>query len=363
MSVLWLVALTIAFAVFQGMVFRYYNFRRLSYSRRFDKTCAYEGERVELLENIENKKMLPVPWLRAESRIPKQLAFEKEHLDAHEVSGGLYHKSIFYLSPMCRITRHHEVLLKKRGAYDAGSVVITCGDLFSIARSERHMDLDCNITVYPRILPDDQLPDPAHKWLGDLSVKRWIMPDPFLVNGIRDYRAGDSLKDVHWRASARTGDLRVKVRDFTSDPKAMVVLNIQTSDNQWADVGESDADNMEQAIRIAATMCVRALKNGMQAGFASNACLDKKAGSGECICLPSRSGGEQADRILDTMAHLILHRELSFSTFLESLMHLRGEDILILSFYETEEIIRQMNELRKNGNTVALLRLDRRKAA
>ncbi|MBQ2433927.1 MAG: DUF58 domain-containing protein, partial [Clostridia bacterium] len=307
----------------------------------------------------ENKKMLPVPWLRAESRIPKELAFEKEQLDAHEVSGGLYHKSIFYLSPMLKITRHHEVLLKKRGAYDAGSVVVTCGDLFSMSKREVQMKLDCGVTVYPKILSEDELPDPAHKWLGDLTVKRWIMPDPFLVNGIRDYRAGDSLKDVHWRASARTGDLRVKVHDFTSDPRAMVVLNIQTSDNQWADVGQSDAENMEQAIRVAATMCCRALSNGMQAGFSSNACLDGMAGKGECVFVPSRSGNEQMSLILDTMAHMMLHRELSFQTYMDSLMHLTGEDILILSFYETDEIRRKMEEMRMRGNTVSLLLLKR----
>ena len=359
MSVLWLVVMTIAFAVIQAAVFGHFNFRKLTYSRSFDRTHAFEGEKAELLESIENKKMLPVPWLRAESRIPKQLAFEKEQLDAHEVSGGLYHKSIFYLSPMLKITRHHEVLLKKRGAYDAGSVVITCGDLFSMSKRERQMKLDCAITVYPKILSEDELPDPAHKWLGDLTVRRWIMPDPFLVNGIRDYRAGDSMKDVHWRASARTGDLRVKVHDFTSDPRAMVVLNIQTSDNQWADVGEGEAENMEQAIRIAATMCVRALSNGMQAGFSSNACLNGMAGKGECVFVPSRSGNEQMDLILDTMARMMLHRELSFQTYLDGLMHLTGEDILILSFYETDEIREKMNELRMRGNTVDLLLLKR----
>ncbi len=357
MSVLWLVALTIAFAVLQAAVFSHFNFKKLTYSRIFDKTTAFEGDKVELLESIENKKMLPVPWLRAESRIPKQLHFEKEQLDAHEVSGGLYHKSIFYLSPMLKITRHHEVLLKKRGAYHAGSVVVTCGDLFSMAKKEVHMDLDCAITVYPRILSDDELPDPAHKWLGDLTVKRWIMPDPFLVNGIRDYRQGDSLKDIHWRASARTGELNVKVHSFTSDPRAMVILNVQTSDNQWADVGESEAENMEQAIRIAATMCVRALSNGMQAGFSSNACLNGKAGTGECIFVPSRAGREQTDRILTTMAEMMLHRELSFQTYLDSLMHLTGEDILILSFYETDEIREKMMRLRAQGNTVDLLLL------
>jgi len=357
MSVLWLVVMTIAFAIVQAMVFGHFNFKKLTYTRSFDRSCAFEGERAELLESIENKKMLPVPWLRAESRIPKQLHFEKEQLDAHEVSGGLYHKSIFYLSPMLKITRHHEVLLKKRGAYYAGSVVVTCGDLFSMSKREKHMDLDCGIIVYPKILSEDELPDPAHKWLGDLSVKRWIMPDPFLVNGIRDYRAGDSMKDVHWRASARTGDLRVKVHDFTSDPRAMVILNIQTSDNQWADVGESETENMEQAIRIAATMCVRALNSGMQAGFSSNACLAGMAGKGECVFVPSRAGSEQTNLILTTMAQMMLHRELSFQTYLDGLMHLTGEDILILSFYETDEIRGKMNELRMRGNTVDLLLL------
>lgn len=172
MSVLWLVAMTIAFALIQAMIFGHFNFRKLTYTRSFDRKNAFEGEKAELIESIENKKMLPVPWLRAESRIPKQLAFEKEQLDAHEVSGGLYHKSIFYLSPMLKITRHHEVLLKKRGAYDAGSVVVTCGDLFSMSKREMQMKLDCAITVYPKILSEDELPDPAHKWLGDLTVRR-----------------------------------------------------------------------------------------------------------------------------------------------------------------------------------------------
>jgi len=360
MSVLWLVALTVAFVVIQALLFKINNLKKLAYIRFFSRRYAFEGESVELIESIRNEKMLPVPWLRAESRIPRQLAFEKEQLDAHEVSGGLYHKSIFYLSPYLRITRHHEVTLKRRGVYEAGSVAITAGDLFAIIRSEKQLELDCGITVYPRILSPEELPDPAHKWLGDAVVKRWIMPDPFLVNGIRDYRAGDSMKNVHWKASARTGDLRVKVHDFTSDPKAFVILNIQTSDAQWADVGEYDEEQVEQAIRIAATLCMRALDSGMAAGFASNACLNGMAGSGECILIPSASGSEQGDRLLNTMAHMILHRELSFPTFLESLSHLTGEDILILSFYDSDEIRENMNALQMNGNTVNLLLLERR---
>ena len=361
MSALWLIVLTLLFAATQAILFRVFNMKHLRYERRFSHPSAFEGQTLELIEDIKNEKFLPVPWLRAESRIPREIAFEREQLDAHEVSGGLYHKSIFYLPPMQRLTRHHEVTLKKRGVYNAGSVALTGGDLFNLSRAERQLELDCNIVVYPRILSDDELPDPANRWLGDAVVKRWIMPDPFLVTGIRDYRAGDSLRDVHWRASARTGDLRVKVRDFTSDPRALVILNVQTSAAQWADVGAHDVETIEQGIRIAATLCLRALKSGMDAGFASNACLMGKEGSGEFVYVPSAGGNEQGDKLLDTMAHMLLHREYNFPTFLEELSHLEGEDILIITCYENEDMQAAIQKIRQNGNTVALLRLERRR--
>lgn len=363
MSVLWLIVLTLIFTLAQALLFRVFNMRNLSYERHFNRESAYDGQRVELIETIKNRKSLPVPWLRAESRIPRELGFEKEKLDAYEVSGGMYHKSIFYLPGMQMITRHHEVTLKRRGVYSAGSVALTAGDLFSMAKSEKQLELPCEITVYPRILSDDELPDPANRFLGDAVVKRWIMPDPFLVTGIRDYRAGDSLRDVHWRASARTGELRVKVRDYTSDPRALVILNIQTSAEQWNDVGEQDEECIEQGIRIAATLCLRALKNGLDAGFASNACLMDKKGSGECVYVPSKGGNEQAERIFNVMAHMLLHRELNFHTFLDEMNTLTGEDILILSCYENAEIKAAAERLRRQGNTVSMLRLERNRRA
>lgn len=359
MNVLWLIVLTLLFAVCQAVLFHLFNMKKLSYGRHFSRPNGFEGQTLELIEEIKNEKILPVPWLRAESRIPLEIAFSHEQLDAHEVIGGLYHKSIFYLPPMHRLTRHHEVTLRRRGVYDAGSVALTAGDLFALVRAERQCQTPCVIVVYPRLLTDDELPDPANRWLGEAVVKRWIMPDPFLVTGIRDYRAGDSLRDIHWRASARTGDLRVKVRDYTSDPRALVILNVQTTPNQWADVGEYDRETIEQGIRIAATLCLRALKSGMDAGFATNACLGGREGSGEYLFVPSAGGTQQADKLLDSMAHMVLHRELNFHTFLESLGDVQGEDILILSCFESDEILSAVEMLRRNGNTVSILTLQR----
>ena len=91
MSVLWLVVLTGILVFLQALLFSRFDFRRLHYERHFSVPAAHEGQRVELIESIRNEKLLPVPWLRAESRIPKELGFDKAATDAmHEVSGGMY---------------------------------------------------------------------------------------------------------------------------------------------------------------------------------------------------------------------------------------------------------------------------------
>ncbi len=115
---------------------------------------------------------------------------------------------------------------------------------------------------------------------------------------------------------------------------------------------------MEHGIRLAATMCVRALGCGMDAGFASNACFMGKNGSGECAFIGSAGGNEQADRLLNAMAHMTLHRELNFHTMLDELKHLQGEDILILSCYEDENVQKAVRALIDNGNSVCVHKLE-----
>ena len=359
MSILWLMALSITLVLLQALVFDLNNLRRFSYARRFSRKNAFEGEKVELVELIRNEKLLPVPWLRAESRIPEPLHFAKEQLGAnHEVSGGMYHKSMFFLPPRCAITRHHEITLTRRGVYEAGSVALSTGDLFAIARKKRQLLFDCGIIVYPRLLSEDELPDPANRWLGDALVRRWIMPDPFLVSGIRDYAPGDPMRDVHWKASAKTGDLKVKVRDYTTDPKVLVILNIQAAQHQWSDVPVQLVDGMERAISISATLCLRALRHGMSAGFATNASLIGSRGSGKGTLVCSMGGNAQADKLLETMARIEMHMEMSFPTFLGTLEDVRAEDILIVTAYEDNDIMAAVSRLKLQGNTVSMYVLE-----
>jgi len=361
-NIIWIMVVALAFAVVQSLVFSTANLRRLHYSRRFSRPFAHEGDKIEMIEVIRNVKILPVPWLRAESRISPNLRFGKGAVsEEREISANRYHRSVFFMGPYSQITRRHDVTCLKRGHYEAGSIELTAGDLLGMGLRTASVSMDCSVDVYPRLLSEDELDTPSTRWQGELAVKRWIMPDPFLTSGVRDYRAGDPQRDIHWRASARMGQLQVKVRDYTADPRMMVVLNVQTSEEQWGDLMDYEQEGIEQGIRIAATMCMRALNTGVEAGFACNGCLHGDRGTGRTVYVPARNARDQADVLLTAMARLIIHREMTFPTFLETLTDVSGIDILILSTYDSEQIRFQMEMLKRAGNSVTLMLLERGK--
>ncbi|MBO4298017.1 MAG: DUF58 domain-containing protein [Clostridia bacterium] len=360
MSIVWILVSVGIVILAQGVLAALFGLKNVGYDRRFSRRSAYEGEQVELVEVIRNRKILPVPWVRVESRIsPFLRCGHGGQSEEREISADQYHKSVFYLGPFSQITRRHDVACLKRGHYEVGSVALTAGDLLAVWMTNRQMNIACALDVYPRLLSEDELDTPSTRWQGELAVKRWIMPDPFLVSGIRDYRAGDPLRDVHWRASARTGTLQVKTRDYTADPRMLVVLNVQASEEQWGDLMDYEQEGIEQGVRIAATLCKRALDAGVEAGFATNGCMTGEKGTGKTILIPARRSNDQMELLLTAMARMEIHREITFPTLLETLCSLQGEDILILSVYDSEQIQARVDMLRAAGNSVTMMRLER----
>lgn len=361
MNILWILVSVGAVALIEAVLCRLFALKKIEYTRSFSRPRVTEGERVELVEVIRNRKILPVPWVRVESRISPHLRFGRggENEDAREISADQYHKSVFYLGPFSQIRRRHDVTCLKRGHYEAGSVALTAGDLLGASQQTVQLNLPCALDVCPRLLNEDELDVPSTRWQGEAAVRRWIMPDPFLVSGIRDYRSGDPMRDVHWRASARLGALQVKTRDYTADPRMLVVLNVQTSEEQWGDLMDYEQEGVEQGIRIAATLCARSLRMGVEAGFAANACLYGEKNTGKTVYIPARSAADQLETLLTAMARMEIHREMTFPTFLETLCDLRNADILILSAYDSEAVEAGIDRLRACGNSVTLMKLER----
>lgn len=323
---------------------------RISCSRSFNKSVVFEGETGEMVEIVRNDSPFALPWLRLESRMSPYLQFgTQENLD---VSGDMYYSSLFAPMPYQQIRRTHKVKFLRRGVYYLGSASLTAGDFLDALRLNRQHNSEASVMVYPSILDADQIPPDISQRLGEIANRRMLLQDPFLVRGIRPYVPGDPVRDIHWPATARMQQVQLRIRDYTTSSKLLVVLNGQYEDVQWKEFHPEHMDEAyEQAVRLAATVCLNALHRGVPAGFASNMTLERDTGS--TLLLPA-DGNAQEDALLAAFARLdVSVFRQRIPELLRTLENQSGLDIMVLSFYKSDSITQSMERLRQCGNQVS----------
>lgn len=234
MSLLTLFLAVVLAGLGQGVLLRRAA-RRMTYRRSFSRAAAFCGEQAEMVEVLANPSRLPLPWVRVQSRMPAGLGFSP--MSMREINGGLYHRSFFFLAPRTRLTRRHQVRCLRRGDYRLTTVALTAGELLGLSALDETLDCDAHLLVYPRLMDLEEIPLPCQSFLGDVLVRRFINPDPCLVNGARPYQPGDPPRMLHYAASLRTGQWQVKTCDASADPKMLVLLNVGPLRPAVADLG------------------------------------------------------------------------------------------------------------------------------
>lgn len=342
--------------LFFGLGWIYYRWAlaRVTYDRYFSQSTAFEGERIEMVERIANHKLLPIPWLRLESFLSRDLVFgQQANLDIS--SGELFqnHLSLFSLRSYRQIVRRHDVLCRKRGHYRLTSVTMTAGDPLGLMRTTRQFPLSVDLLVYPGGILPDQIPLPRHSLLGEMLVRRWIVEDPFLVSGVRDYQAGDSLRSVNWKATARSGSLQAHRRDYTADLRLVICLNVETSGTMWGTV--TDPERIELGIRYAAALAGLAIGKGIPTGMLSNGRIDIE--SATPLVLPSRGGSVQHEAILTALAKLQLKSAANMAYLLEEEARSATvrTDYLLISCHRDDKLREAVELLTQMGHGVEWL--------
>ena len=323
--------------------------KKLSCVRSFSKSAVFQGDEGEMIETVRNDSPAMTPWLRLESRISPHLRLGKqENLD---ISWQMHYCSVFTLMPYQQIRRTHKVTFLRRGLYDLGNATLTAGDLLGIRQRHIQQDLSATVTVYPKLLGEEHLPALNSLLTGSPSNRIQLTSDPFLVRGIRPYLPGDPIRDIHWPATARTGQAQVRIHDYTTRTRLLVVVNGQCEDAQWYDrVPEELEPEIEFGISLAATVCVRGLQEGLCVGLATN--MPIKETKSPTVMLPEEGTGRD-EELLTAFAQLDTVRAQHFVTLLDSLLTVSGMDILVLSRYDSDSIQQRLAQLRGCGNRVA----------
>jgi len=113
-----------------------------------------------------------------------------------------------------------ELLFPRRGLYRQDAFVLQTRFPFGFLEKWRKVDSPVEALVYPPVEPTEEFYEVLPMVSGEMeSVHRGRGHDLY---AIRDYQSSDSARHVDWKATARTGDL--KVREFAREDERQVVL-------------------------------------------------------------------------------------------------------------------------------------------
>jgi len=335
----------------QGVVYHLLALRGLTYSCTILHKRIFEGETNELLEVIENRKLLPLLWMKVETRFSETMLFTKN--DNTRVSAGVFHRSTLSVPPLRRINRVYKIVCTKRGYYPLGSATVTTGDVLGFIVKSLSYVPESGLHVYPVPLPQNALNLPTRSFLGDVIVKRFFLPDPFMQAGIRDYVPGDPQNLINWKASAKSRKLVVQKNDYTSDSKLMVFFNVDYKAESWDNTGPKKTYALEYAVRLLATVLDFSISFGQQTALCTNATSLRTTKE---ITVPPAMGKAHREELFSAMAEIQFVHSRSFHMLLkEAVEVVRGFDILLMTRYITSDIIAESDALRRAGNKVEIL--------
>jgi uncharacterized protein (DUF58 family) len=218
------------------------------------------GESIEVTVEVANRGPLSVPWMILEDSLPQEAL---AHIRI-KVDGGRLR--LVRLGRGETESLNYQVTFLMRGYYQLGPLLLETGDVFGLHRrfqvtGEPHFAL-----VLPKVLPLQGYNLASRRPMGEIRVVHRLFEDPTRLAGVRPYQQGDSLNRIHWRATARTGQLHSRVFETSRIAGATFLLDFHTQSFQGVG-GDASA---ELAIVTVASLANAVFLMGQQIGFISN---------------------------------------------------------------------------------------------
>lgn len=340
---IWFLFGIVVFTLVLNRISLKYGFERLNYTMEVEKPVVEIGEDIPFKSIIENPKPLTVSFLKINESFPSGLAEEE----------NVY--SIFMM-PYQRIKRSYKIKAMERGLHRFTEVELVLGDFIGFENEIKHFKINNKVTVLPERIELSESISPVGDLHGDISVKRWIIDDPLMTVGIREYTEGDPQKYIHWASSMRYGELMVKQFDFTTDNSVMVLLNIETSKPYWNDI---HADLIEDAIKVCRAVIEEMEDLKIPYGFASNAFNIDSDHSKDYYYHPGM-GKAHMERFLEILGNINYAVSSGFEDVLANISRRKGSysTVVVITPRILESYINPMNKLSKVITKMVAISMD-----
>ncbi|SIT07697.1 DUF58 domain-containing protein [Alicyclobacillus vulcanalis] len=225
----------------------------------------HPGDEAKLQVTLVNRSFAPIPLAELEIELPHQLSFSRDR------SIRLGHVTLAVL-PRRQAEIELNVYAVRRGPAAPLKVRAAVNEGLGLAETYVQLEDRTSFAVRPRRVPAKRmlLVTPA----GFMTRESRLFPDETSLRGVRPYTAFDPVRHIHWRASARLGELVVKEFFATEAPDWAVVLNAQATRPHWMGGLHPDVFDAlcEQSLAIAQALS----QAGGRLFFATNAACQSR---------------------------------------------------------------------------------------
>jgi uncharacterized protein (DUF58 family) len=216
------------------------------------------------------------------------------------------------LPPGASARAAYRIPTRRRGRYRVGPLGVSVTDPFGLARRREPSTSEADLVVRPRV----------HEIVAPVAVGSRIsaeheatsaravvsdLGDEFVT--LRDYQLGDDLRRVHWRSTARTGELMIRQDEARWRSRAAVVLDVTP--------GAHDAESFEVAVEAAASVTARLVRLRRRVEVVTSA--------GEVL----GTGGDPRHDVIDTLATIGPDERDRLPAVLENLRAHRRVDLVV----------------------------------
>lgn len=319
--------------------------KKLTASVSFEHKVVDEGQKLFLYEQIENRKLLPLPALLLKFEMDRELRCS-DCMDT-SITDKMYRTDSLSVMPYTRVTRHVELLATQRGLYTIDDIQFVSSDILFHSHLVKTLPNRAKLYVYPSRSKFTQLTPICTRMYGDSITNTMFRQDSMEFRGIRDYTQADSLRKINWKASAKTGDWKVNQYHDSTSRRLTIFLNItQTGVLKYFDL-------VEESIRIARNFVEEFVKLGIPVRIISNG-TDRL--SKEEVVVQEGAGPAHIDTCLKKLARInVLAGGRSISKIIREYKTVNtgynGEVSLLISAEETEEIAHSYMEYASGGGS------------
>jgi uncharacterized protein (DUF58 family) len=284
------------------------------------------GEAASVTVRLKNASRLPTGLLLAEDTVPYSLGARPRFvLDKIEPAGA---RSLTY-----------PIHADQRGKYAIGPLHLRVADTFGLVKLGSVAAPAANLVVTPAItkLPRAVL---AGTWLGEGGTRASTAAAAGEDDVVpRAYRDGDELRRVHWRSTARYGELMVRREEQRWRNRAVLFLDTRGI----AHGGRGLSSSFEFAIRAAASIGVHLAREGIDGEFVTDTGTVEAPGSFENV-------------LLDTLAVIKPSRVSSLDAGLAQIPRGSGGLLIAIAGYLPPEQARLLAAAKRtSGPAMALL--------